>query len=130
MKLHPLCGEDALEPVRNFEVETHSDAREKLKNCDFGAEPAPDRAELEADRAGADDEQFCRRSFKRERLRTADDNVAIEWHAWEVDRHAAGRDDDMISGDFGRFAVVRPNAQFARCGDRSETSEGCDLVDL
>ena len=102
MKLHALRGEGALEKIRDFEIEAEGDPREKFEHRHFGAESAPDRTELEADRAGADDEKFLRRFLETKRFGAADNRFAVERHARQVDRHAAGRDHDVVGCDFGR----------------------------
>ena len=99
MEFHPLRGEGALEEIGHFEIEPDRDAREKFEHRHLGTEPAPDRAELKPDRARADDEKFFGRFFEAKRLGAADDDLAVEGHAREIDRHAAGRDDDVIGRD-------------------------------
>ncbi len=130
MELHSLGGEGALEKVRDLEVEAERDAREKFEHRDLGTKTVPDRAELKADRARADDEEFPRRFIETKRLGAADDGLAVKRHARQVDRHAAGRDHDVIGGDHGRFAFVGPNPHFAWLGDGAEAGKSRDLVAL
>ena len=130
MKLDPLGGESALEKIGDFEIETEGDAREEFEDGDLGAEAIPDRAELETDRARADNQEFFRRFIEAERLSAAHDRDAVEGHAREIDRHAAGCDDDVIAGNLGRVAFVRLNAHLARRGDGAESGEGGDFVAL
>ena len=130
MKLHPLRGKGALEEIRDFEVEADGDARQKFEHRHLRAEAAPNRAELEANRAGADDEKFLGRLLEAKCLGAAHNRFAVERHAREVDRHAAGRNHDVVGCDFGRLALVRLDPHFARLGDGAETGEGRDFVAL
>ena len=130
MKLHPLGGEGALEEIRDFEVEADGDARQKFEHRHLRAQAAPNRAELEADRARADDEKFFGRLLEAKRFGAANDRFAVERHAREIDRDAAGRDHDVIGCDFGRLTLVRLDPHFARLGDGAEAGEGSDLVAL
>ena len=59
LKLIPCC-EDALQPARDLAIGARQDAIEKLDHGDLAAEPPPDRAELEADDAGADHQEASR----------------------------------------------------------------------
>ena len=51
-----LLLQQALELLRHLAVHARQDAVKKLNHLDLGAEPRPDRAELEPDDAGADDQ--------------------------------------------------------------------------
>ena len=56
----PCFVEDALELLGDVDVHAGQDAVEELDDGHLRAEAAPDRAELEADDAGADDDQLAR----------------------------------------------------------------------
>src|SRR5690242_2257168 len=107
MKLNSLRGQRALQEIRNLEIKAERDPREKLEHGDFGTEPVPNRAKLEADCACSDDEKLFWRFIKTQRFRAADYRFAVKRHARQVDRHAASRDHDMITGDLVWLAVVR-----------------------
>ena len=113
MKLHPLSGESALKKIRDFEVKAEGDPREKFKNRDLGTETIPDRTELEPDGARTDDEKFLRWFVETKRLGATHDRFAVKRHARQVDRHAAGCDDNVIGGDLGCVAVLRLDAHSA-----------------
>ena len=107
MKLDSLRGEGALEQIRQLEVETHGNARQKFEHCHFATEAVPNRAQLEPDRARADDEKFLWRLCKAERFSAANDCFAIEFRERQFDRHTAGRDNDVLGLDLLGFAVGR-----------------------
>ena len=84
MERHALRGQRFLEQVRQLEIEAERDARQKFEHDHFRAEPAPDRAELQADRAAADDEKFLRRLLKSERFGAAHDRRRRRTSCWPI----------------------------------------------
>ena len=76
---HPLPLQDALGLAGDLAVGAREDAIEELDHGDLAAEPAPDRAELEADDAGADHQQPPRHRGKDERPGRGDDRAARRW---------------------------------------------------
>ena len=66
--------------LRDLAIHARQDAVQKFDDDDFRAEPAPDRAELEPDDAGADDEKLLRhlreRRARRSRRRPAFSSIA------------------------------------------------------
>ncbi len=56
-----LLLQDALKLLADLGVDAGQDAVEKFDDGHIAAEAAPDRAEFEADDAGADDEEILRR---------------------------------------------------------------------
>src|SRR5262249_9616150 len=105
MKCHPLRSQRTLQQVRQFQIESDGYAREKFQDGDFRAKPAPNRAELETDRAGADHEKFFWRFRKCERFRAANDRLAIELRERQFDWNASGRNDDVLGLDLLTLAV-------------------------
>ena len=107
MKFHSLRGQRALEKIGKLEIESERDARKKFQHRHFLAEPTPDRAELEPDRAGADDEQFfgALANISASVLLTI--VLPVELRERQFDRHASGGDDDVLRFDFLRLAAVR-----------------------
>src|SRR5256886_2016080 len=77
MKLDSLRSESALEQIRQLEVETHGNARQKFEHCHFATEAVPNRAQLEPDRACADNEKLLWRLSKTERFSAANDSLNI-----------------------------------------------------
>ena len=130
MEFHPLRGEHFLQRVRHFEIEAERDAREKFEHGHLGAEPAPDRAHFQTNRAGADDEELLRHFGKTERFGAADDDFAVKFHARQFHRNAARGDDDIFRFDLLRRSLVRLNGNFAGGGDRARALKGADLVQL
>ena len=88
---------------------------QKFDDGDLRAEPRPDRAELQTDRARADDEELFRHLVQRDGLVAADDPLAVELEEGQLDRHAAGGEENILrlerslravlAGDFDRVAV-------------------------
>src|SRR5204863_9627193 len=80
MERHALGGQRFLKQVRQLEIETERDPCQELEHDHFRPEPAPDRPQLEADRAATDDQQFFRRFLERERFCAAHDDIAVKFH--------------------------------------------------
>src|SRR5436190_7207446 len=130
MESHALGGERFLQQVCQLEIEAECDPREKFEHNYFGAEPTPDRAKFKTDRATANDEKFLRRLLKGERLGAADDYFAVELHVGQLDRHAAGGDEDVGCLDLLAVASVRFDHDATRCRDCSQSLKRRDLVSL
>ncbi len=77
-ELHALLLQDALHLARDFAVEAGQDAVEELDHRDLGAEPRPDRAELEPDDAGADHQQALGHRAERQRAGGGDDLFLVD----------------------------------------------------
>ena len=73
-----LLGEEALGLLRHLAVHAGQDAVEELDDGHLAAEPPPDRAELEADDAGADDDQPLRHRGQRQRAGRGDDALLVD----------------------------------------------------
>src|SRR2546430_1869563 len=95
MKLDSLRSESALEQIRQLEVETHGNARQKFEHCHFATEAVPNRAQLEPDRACADNEKLLWRLSKTERFSAANDSLAIEFRERQFDRDTSGCNNDV-----------------------------------
>ena len=102
-----LLFEDALEALGDVAVHAGQDAVEIFDDLDFGAEAAPDRAEFEADDAGADDEQFAGHERQREGSGGGDDLLLVDVDAGQAGDVGAGGDDDGFGFEvFGGAAGV------------------------
>ena len=77
-ELHALLRQDALELPSDLDVHAGQDAVEELDDGDLRAEPAPDRAELEPDDAGADDQELLRHLVELERAGRGDDHLLVD----------------------------------------------------
>ena len=89
LELEALLPEDALELLGDLAVHAGQDAVEILDHRHLGAEAAPHRAELQADHAGADDDEALR-------------------HALELERAGGGHHDLLVDLD-ARQAASRPS---------------------
>ena len=131
MKRHSLRGERALQQIRQFEIETERDARQKFQHRHFRAEPAPNRAELETDRARADDEKFLRRLRRNE---SASVLLTIVLPSNFANGNSTGTLPVAMTMFFVSISCVSPAVRFDRNfagrGDRSEAFERRDLVRL
>ena len=71
---------------RDLAVDAGQDAVEKFDDRHLRAEPPPDRAELEPDDAGADDEQLLRHLAERKRAGRRHDALLVDVDAVEAAR--------------------------------------------
>ena len=83
----------------DLEVHAGQDAVEELDDGDLRAEAALDRAELEADDAGADDQQPLRHLVELERAGRGDDDLLVDLDAGQRVDVGAGGDDDVLRLD-------------------------------
>ena len=90
----PLPLERPLELRGHAAIHAGQDAVEDLDHGHLGAEPAPDRAELEPHGAGTDHQHPFGHPLERQRLGGAHDALAVEGQASERRRLAAARDQD------------------------------------
>ena len=96
--------EDAREFFGNLFIFGRHDARQELDQRDLGAEAAEDGAELDADGAGADDDERFRHLRNGEHFDVGED--AVVW--LEAEDHlgiGAGGEDDVFGFDFALCAV-------------------------
>ena len=99
-----LLAEDALGLPGDLAVDAGQDAVEELDHGHLAAEPPPDRAEFEADDAGADDDEAPRHAGERQRAGRRDDALLVDLDAAERRRVRAGGDDDRLRlDDLARF---------------------------
>ena len=82
--------------LRDLLVGHRQERVERFQDHDLGAEPLPDRAELETDDAGADDAEALRHVVERERARRIDDALAVELRDRQLDRRRARREHDVL----------------------------------
>ena len=92
------------------------DLRQHLDHGHLGAERAVERGELDADGAGADDQQRFRHALRHHGLEIGPDQLLVRLEARQHARPRAGGDDDVL-GLIGagaeralrRFALGRPS---------------------
>ena len=123
-----LFGEDALKLLRQFAVETRRDAIEHFNHGHIRAETPPDRAELKADIAGADDEQALGHFRQRQRAGGGNDARLVDVDAGNAGDLRAGGDDDLLGLDNVLFAVDEGDLDLAWAEDTSRAVEMIDLV--
>ena len=78
-ELQALLCEVLLQRLADLEVHAGGDLVEELEDGDLGAEPGVDRAELEADDAGADDDEVLRDLGQVEGAGRGDDRSSRRW---------------------------------------------------
>ena len=100
-----LLLQQALELPGDFAVHAGQDAVEEFDHHDLGTEPVPHRAELEPDHAGADDQQFLRHLFERQRAGRRHDALLVDLDALQPRDVRAGGDHDVPGLDRLRLAV-------------------------
>ena len=127
LELEALLFENALELLGDLAIHARQDAVEIFDHRDLGAEAAPDRAEFEADDAGADDDQFLRRRGKRERAGGGNNHLLVDIDARQARDIRAGRDYDMF-GRMRDLAVRALDRDFAGRGDPRLALKPVNLV--
>jgi len=78
LELEALLGKDLLEGLGRGCVHSSADRGLELDHGDLGTEAAPDRAELEADDASADDDQLLGDLLEREGAGRVDDGLLVD----------------------------------------------------
>ena len=128
MELEALLLEQALRLLADFAVHAGQDAVEELDHRHLGAEPTPDRTELEPDHPGPDDDQRLRRLRQRQRAGRGDDLTLVDLDSRQAGDVGARGDDDRL-GLVGRFgAVGADDHDVARRRDATLALQPVDLV--
>src|SRR3546814_16129991 len=70
-----------------------------LDHRDIGPQRAEEARELDADRAGADDQQALRQRVRHHRLLVGPDQLAVRLHALQRARPRAGREADVLRSE-------------------------------
>src|SRR5262245_27859090 len=111
------------------------DLRQDLDHHHLGAEGAVERSELDADRAGAYDQERFRHAFRRHGLEIGPDQLLVGLEAGQHPRPRAGGDDDVLGliaagGEraFGRLRRDRRHRDLAWRLDRRHAPDYGDLV--
>ncbi len=123
-----LLLEDALELARDLSVHAGQDAIEEFDDGDFGAETMPDRAQLEPDHAGADDQEFAGHLVERQRSGRGDDALLVDLDALQPCDIGAGRDHDVPGLDESRLSVGAGHLELARTKNLALAVNDVDLV--
>src|SRR5262249_21703947 len=128
LELESLLLEDPLELPRDLAIHAGQDAIEKFDHGDLGAEPVPDRAELEPDHACADDQKFSRRLVERQRAGRRHDALLVDLDALQPRDIRAGGDHDAPGLDQLRLAVSACDFDLAGTEDLARAVDDVDLV--
>ena len=96
MELEPLFLQQFLESLGNVLIEHRGDAREKLDHRHLRAQPRPDRAKLQPDRAAANHDHRLRRLAKRDCVVAAQHRFAVELEERQAAYGATGGDEDAL----------------------------------
>src|SRR5438128_1030557 len=123
-----LLFEHALKLFRHFAVHAGQDAVEEFDDHDLRSQPAPHRAEFEADHAGADDQHFFRHLFQRQRAGRRHDALLVDLDALQPRDIRAGGDDDVFGLDRLRLAVAARDLDLAGSEDPALAIDDVDLV--
>ena len=105
MKGEALLLQRALHKLGHLAVHPRQDMVEKFHHHDLGTQPPPNRAELEADDAGADDDQLLRRSGEAQRASRGHDGLLIDLHARQPGHIRTGGDSDRLRFEAALLAV-------------------------
>ena len=87
----------------DFGIHAREDAVEKFEDDDFGAEPIPNRTQLEADVTGADDDQSFGDGRIRQGFGAGADAVAVEGDAGQGCGFTAGGEEDVFGFELDGF---------------------------
>ena len=109
-------------------VHAGQDAIEELDHQDLGAEPPPDRAELETDHPGAHDEKFPGHLVEHERAGRGHDALLVDLDALEARNVRAGGDDDGFRFQRLGLAVGGFHLDLAGRHDAADALNAIDLV--
>ena len=99
LDLQALPLEQAGEGADDVVVVDGDDLRQEFNHRHIASQAGPDRAELEADGAAADDDERRRDLVEGDRLVARDDGLAVEFEGGDLDRRRAGGDDEILGAD-------------------------------
>ncbi len=128
MELEALPLQHALELLADLAVHAGKDAVEEFDHRHLGPQPAPHRAELEANDAGANDDQLLRRLGERQRAGRGDDDFLVDLDAGQARHVGAGGDDDGLGFERLFLAVGVLDHDLAGRGDAPFPDDPVDLV--
>ena len=123
-----LFGEGFFQGDGDVGVLDREDVGEHLDHGDFRAEGVEEVGELDADGAGADDDDFLRLLGQDHGLLAADDAFAVEGEAGHFARDNAGGDENFRRGVRGLFAVGIGHFDDAGFRDGGGAAEVVDFV--
>src|SRR5205823_15118726 len=122
-----LLFKHALELLGHFAIHAGQDAVEEFDDHYLRSQPAPHRAEFEADHAGADDQHFFRHFPQRQRAGRRHHALFVDLDAFQPRDVGAGGDDDVFGFDRLGLAVA-PDFYLAGPEDLAGALQHVDLV--
>src|SRR6185437_2631627 len=128
LELESLLLEYALELPRDLAIHAGQDAIEKFDHGDLGAEPVPDRAELEPDHARADNQELAGDLVQRQRAGRRHDALLIDFDALQPCNVRAGGDHDVLGLDELRLAIRARDFDLAGTENLALAVNDVDLV--
>ena len=94
--IEALLAEHLVGFLDDVGVHARKNRRHELDDRHLRAEPTPDRSELEADHAAADDDEVLRHFADGQRADVRQHAPLVDLEERQLDRHRAGRDDDVL----------------------------------
>src|SRR5262249_8918448 len=127
---HALLFENALKLPRDFSIHAGQNAIQKLDHVHLRTEPPPNRAELEPDDAGADDQQALRHLAQHQRPGRRHNALLVDDDALEPRDVGSAGDDDVLGLHRLGLAVRGFDLNPARRCDAGDAGKRVDLVFL
>src|SRR6516162_1517240 len=127
-ELKPLLFPEALKLPRDLTVHAGQNAVQEFDDRDLGAEPVPDRAELEPNDACAYDQQFARHLVERQRAGRGYDAFFVDLDPLEPRDIGAGGDHNVLCLDKLRLAVGTRDLDLAGAENPAFAVDDVDLV--
>ncbi len=128
VQLEALLGEDPRRLADHVGIVAGEDRGRVLDHGDRRAEPAPDRAELEADHAAADHDEVPGHLGDAQRADVREDALLVEPEERQLHRHGAGGDDHVARPVGGHGAVEGLHLDRVAGLERPEALGPGDLV--
>ena len=127
-QLHALLGEGLGDEAADLLILHRQDAVHHLDQRHLRAHVQVEAGEFGPDGAGADDDQRFRHRGRRHRFPIGPDQLAVGFHPWDHPRARAGRQDDVLRGEFGNRLAVLRHAKLAGAGELPVPVEDRNLV--
>ena len=128
LERYALLLEQALRLAAHLAIHAGQHAVEEFHHRYLGAEPAPHRAELEPDHAGADHQQMLRHLAEHQRAGRGDDALLVDLDAFQARHVGTGGDDDGFGVERLHLAVGAGDFDLAGDGDTAGAEISIDLV--
>ncbi|MNF76041.1 hypothetical protein D3C84_581380 [compost metagenome] len=123
-----MLAQGALQGFTGFDVYAGADPVEKLDHCYLRPKASPDRAQLQADHAGADHHQMLGHLGQCQGAGGIEDAFVIDVYAGQGRGLGTGGDDDVLGTQFGLATGAIGHRDFTRSVDVAPASDPVDLV--